>query len=114
ARILPRLSLRKLAGFSGASDGVVTVDTGLGHLAMALGVPLVALYGPTDPALTGMYGDRQTVFVGDHLPCIPCMKRECKYRMPDDSSKIYPPCFGMMMPDKVWHALKFHMDRNQR
>lgn len=114
ASILPRPDLARLAGIIGTSAGVVSVDTGLGHLATALGTPVVALYGPTDPALTGMHGERQTVFVGGHLPCIPCMKRTCKYRMPDDSSKIYPPCFETMTPVKVWDALKFHMDTSNR
>ena len=33
--------------------GAVTVDTGLGHLAVALNLPVVGLYGSTDPELTG-------------------------------------------------------------
>jgi len=39
---------------------VVAVDTGIGHLAAALGVPSVSLYGPTDPALVGTCGARQS------------------------------------------------------
>jgi heptosyltransferase-1 len=38
---------------------VVAVDTGLGHLAAALGVPCVSLYGPTRIALVGAYGRHQ-------------------------------------------------------
>jgi heptosyltransferase-1 len=35
---------------------VVGVDTGLTHLVAALGVPVIALFCGTDPALTGVYG----------------------------------------------------------
>ncbi len=114
ARILPRVTLGKLAEMIAAAAGVVTVDSGLGHLAAALDVPLVALYGPTDPTLTGMYGMHQTVLVGGHLPCIPCLKRDCMYRRSNDSSKIYPPCFASMTPAKVWAALKFHIAQSNR
>ena len=37
-------------------DALVCGDTGVGHLAAALGTPVVTLFGPTDPALTGPRG----------------------------------------------------------
>ncbi len=56
---------------------VVTTDTGPMHLAAAVGAPLIALFGPTDPARTGPYGDDHTVIRGN-LPCSPCFKKKCK------------------------------------
>lgn len=53
--VLPRLRIRELAGLIAGACGVVGVDTGLVHLAAALGVPTVALYTDTDPLLTGVY-----------------------------------------------------------
>lgn len=50
-----RLGLGELAAVMTASAGVVGVDTGLTHLAAALKVPVVGIYGATDPAATGVY-----------------------------------------------------------
>lgn len=54
ATVLPRLSLRELAALMGAAQAVVGVDTGLVHLAAALGRPTVAIYTDSSPALTGV------------------------------------------------------------
>ena len=58
--ILPHLTLTELAKILAQSHGVVTIDTGLGHLAAALNTPTIALYGPTDPTLIGIIGAEQT------------------------------------------------------
>jgi heptosyltransferase-1 len=57
--VLPRLTLDELAARLQRVCAVVAVDTGLGHLAAALGVPCLSLYGPTDAALIGTVGSRQ-------------------------------------------------------
>jgi heptosyltransferase-1 len=51
-----RLSLREAAGLLGHADVVFGVDTGLSHLAAALGTPTVGIYVATDPAATGLHG----------------------------------------------------------
>jgi heptosyltransferase-1 len=55
AVVLPRLSLKELASILSGARGVIGVDTGLVHLAVALGVPTVALYVHSDHSLTGAY-----------------------------------------------------------
>ncbi len=57
--ILPRMRLGELAGLLAHATVAVGVDTGLSHLAGALGTPAVTLYGPTVPALTGTVGRNQ-------------------------------------------------------
>lgn len=52
----PPLSIEALAALLAGARGVVGVDTGLTHLAVALKVPTVALYTATEPGLTGVYG----------------------------------------------------------
>lgn len=51
-----RMTLVEVAGLLASSTMVVGVDTGITHLAAALGRPVVALFSASDPALTGVYG----------------------------------------------------------
>lgn len=55
AIVLPRLTLKELASILTGARGVIGVDTGLVHLAVALNVPTVALYIHSDHSLTGAY-----------------------------------------------------------
>ena len=57
--VLPRMNLQQIAGLLQRARGAVAVDTGLGHLAAALAVPTVSLYGPTRTSLVGTYGRNQ-------------------------------------------------------
>lgn len=54
----PRMPLAGIAGVMREANVVVGVDTGLSHLAVALGVPAIGLYCASDPTLTGLYGER--------------------------------------------------------
>ena len=56
ARVPERLPLDAMAALLAGSAAVIGVDTGLTHLAAALGVPVLAIFAGTDPALTGVYG----------------------------------------------------------
>lgn len=57
--VLAKLPLKDLAALLTNSAAAVAVDTGLGHLAAALNVPTLSLYGPTDPEQIGTCGDNQ-------------------------------------------------------
>jgi heptosyltransferase-1 len=77
AVVLPRVMAgAALARVLGAAEFAVGLDSGLMHLAAALGVPGVWLYGPTDPGLTGPYGAGQVV-VRSGWPDAPCRRRAC-------------------------------------
>lgn len=60
----PRLTLNEAAALLGGAQAAIGVDTGLAHLAAALGVPTIGIYTATDPALTGLYGGRCVVNLG--------------------------------------------------
>ena len=60
-----------------ASEAMVTNDTGPMHVAAALGKPVVALFGPTDPRRTGPYHARGSVLQATDMDCVPCLSRNC-------------------------------------
>ncbi len=91
AIVLPRLKLRELAAELAASAAVVAVDTGLGHLAAALNIPALSLYGPTRPALVGAYGANQI-----HL---------CAADLPPGPADVAPAEMAPLTPAVVWQAL---------
>src|SRR6267143_1972028 len=63
--IVPRrMGLEELAGLFVHARGVIGLDTGLTHLAAALGVPTVGIYCGSDPALNGLYGAPHAKNVG--------------------------------------------------
>lgn len=100
--VLPKTTLTELAYLLGSAKGCVSVDTGLGHLAAALSVPTVSLYGPTDPIEIGAIGRHQRYANAD-FPCAPCWKAQCSYRL---SSRVMPACFEAITAAKVWNTLK--------
>ena len=76
-----RTTLRQLAALISGARIVITGDSTPMHLAAALGRPLVALFGPTNPRRTGPYG-RMADVVRLELDCSPCyLKRlsECPH-----------------------------------
>lgn len=56
-------------------DALVCGDTGVGHLAAALGTPVVVLFGPTNPRLSAPRGPARVI--AHPVPCAPCFYREC-------------------------------------
>lgn len=101
AEVLPRLSLTALAEQLATAAACVSVDTGLGHLAAAVDTPTVALFGPTNAALTGFYGQNQR-YLQSEYHCAPCMERQCRYDLPPGAS---PPCFDELSPQRVFAEL---------
>jgi len=64
ARVPERQPLDRLAGLIGGASFVIGVDTGLIHLAAALGVPLVAIFAGSEPGRTGPIGHGPIAVVG--------------------------------------------------
>ncbi len=74
----------------------VTNDSGLMHVAAAMGVPTVAVFGPTDPFATKPIG-AFTSIVRAEVDCAPCLKAEC----PTDHR-----CMKSVSPEMVWNEME--------
>ena len=59
-----RINLNEAAAMLGKALTVIGVDTGLSHLAAALGVPTIGIYTATDPGLTGLYAGSRAINLG--------------------------------------------------
>jgi heptosyltransferase-1 len=111
AVVLPKLNLAGVARVLAAAQGCVAVDTGLGHLAAALDVPTLSLFGPTNPGLTGAYGQSQVHLAADYPACAPCLQKKCTYRpTPEDQRQVdtereWPMCFTRLNPERVANQL---------
>ena len=106
AVVLPKLNLAGVAKVLAGAQACVAVDTGLGHLAAALDVPTLSLFGPTNPGLTGAYGKSQ-VHIASDFPCAPCLQKKCTYRPTAedqrrfDLKREWPLCFTRLNPERV-------------
>jgi heptosyltransferase-2 len=69
-------SLPEFIDLAAACRVFLTNDSGAMHVASALGVPTVAVFGATDDTTTGPTGDLARV-VREHAECSPCLLREC-------------------------------------
>jgi lipopolysaccharide heptosyltransferase I len=77
--LIGRTSLEELVALVSRADMLVTADTGVLHIADAVGTPVVAVFGPTDPEKTGPYSQRERVVQArGTCPKMPCFERECR------------------------------------
>jgi len=74
----PTADLQHLALLLSRADLFIGSDTGPMHIASALNVPVVALFGPKDPVQTGPYCSRSMVVLGQ-AGCRPCNRRRCSH-----------------------------------
>ena len=66
---------------------MITNDSGPMHLAAAVGTPVIAMFGPTDPALVGPYGAGHTA-IKTTPDCAPCRNKETCPRSGECMTKI--------------------------
>ena len=96
------ISLPEMVEWIRLCDLMITNDTGPMHVAAALGKPLVALFGPTEPTRTGPYGQLDNVLRID-LPCSPCLKSYCTWKTPLE-------CLDSIAPVKVFERARKQLD----
>lgn len=71
-----KTDLPQLASLIAECDAFITNDSGPMHMAAALNIPVVAIFGSTNPVATGPFGKGHRVVKAD-MPCSPCLKRVC-------------------------------------
>jgi len=93
-----KISLAEMVEWIRLGELMISNDTGPMHVAAALGKPVVAIFGPTEPRRTGPYRQLQNVVRID-LPCAPCLKSHCSYSKPMECLRGIAPetVFGRVM-----------------
>jgi heptosyltransferase-2 len=89
-----RLTVRELMAMIRQCALFITNDSGPMHIAAAFGIPLVAIFGPTDPQTTSPLGEKSLI-LRKPVDCSPCLLREC----PIDHR-----CMTRMTVDEVFEA----------
>jgi lipopolysaccharide heptosyltransferase I len=74
--LVGRTSLKEAIGIIARAKIAVGPDTGLMHIAAAVGTPVVSLWGATSPSRTGPYGSEELVIQG-RANCSPCYRKRC-------------------------------------
>jgi lipopolysaccharide heptosyltransferase II len=83
----------------GMSKLYIGNDSGLAHLAAAVGTPIVVLFGAGNPTETSPLTDKKTVIIKDDLECISCVKNDCRL-----TGKDFMQCMRLISVDEVFQA----------
>jgi ADP-heptose:LPS heptosyltransferase len=90
-------SIPELCSALSSAKGLITVDTGTMHLSMALGTPVVALFGPTNPELTGPYSKKVPhSMLSSGVDCQPCVNT------PEQKRCTFNRCMSELEPEQVF------------
>jgi len=95
--VIWRGSISDLVQLVGSARAVVAVDSFVGHLAAAVGTPVVSLFGPQLPECWRPWGDQVTTIMAQGFPCRPCNQKRCI--RPHDN------CMEAIQFEQVWRVL---------
>jgi len=102
--IPPPTTLPQLGALLRHCTLVVSNDSGPMHIAAAVGTPVVAIYGPTNPRLQGPYGEGHVVVRNEKLSCLGCNLTECP---------IGHPCMLELPVADVLNAVDLALQKNR-
>ena len=98
AIVLPKLSISDKASIISRATATVGLDTGLSHIAAALDVPSITLYGETDPNMCGTIGKNQ-IQITSEFECVNCHETDCSFTM-----SAFKPAFVVVSTTKALDA----------
>jgi len=102
-----KTTIKQAAALLEKSDVLVCDDSGLMHMAVAVGTPVIAIFGPTDYTRTAPYGKEHTVIKKD-FKCIPCSKMDLdpSQRMKTDQCPYDNKCINDITVDELYNVIK--------
>jgi len=103
AIIPPPTTLTQLGALLKRCAFMVANDSGPMHICAAVGTPVLGIFGPTNPALQGPYGQKHMVVRNEGLGCLGCNLTSCP---------IGHPCMHDLSVDMVFEAVKKLMRKN--
>jgi lipopolysaccharide heptosyltransferase II len=77
--LAPKTSVNEMAGLINNCNFILANDSGPMHMAVALGIPTLGIFGPTDPLKHGPYSKKSDYVIKEDLFCIKCDFLECPY-----------------------------------
>jgi lipopolysaccharide heptosyltransferase II len=96
-----KTSLAQLAALLQHADVLITGDSGPMHIAAAVGTPLIAIHGPTDPAQSGPVSSLATILTSD-IWCRPCYNA----KGPADCRFYTTQCMKNILPGQVFQVVE--------
>ncbi len=102
--IAPSTSVCEMAALVGRCRLVIANDSGPMHIAVAVGTPVLALHGPTNPLRQGPFGPRHEGLRLESLPCIGCHLKVCP---------VHHECFRDLPAGMVLAAVSRIIEKNQ-
>jgi len=99
--VLPKFSISAKAAIINRAAATIGLDTGLSHIAAALGIPSITLYGATDPNLCGAIGENQ-IHIKSDFECVGCHETDCSFT----KRSFKPACFESLTPTTVFPQLE--------
>ena len=94
-----KTSILSLISKLGILDLFITGDSGPMHLASALQVPTVTIFGPTNEKETSQWKNEKSFVLKKNLACQPCLRRTCQLK--------HNNCMKLKEPSDVLKAIKF-------
>ena len=101
--IAGKTTIKQLAALIEKAVLVIANDGGIGHIASALNVPVIALFGPQDPGKFGPWSDNSIVF-HKKVDCFPCSQKKCKLKN--------DPCIHRIETDEVFSGVKNILEKS--
>jgi len=80
AFLIPEVKIGKLSALIKNCDMIIANDSGPMHIAAALGIPTLGIFGPTNPKAHGPYSPNSSYVFKEDLHCIICNKLVCPYK----------------------------------